>query len=100
MEVQRHNLLHAVFDHLCGEKVCLPLFVHRDLSEVLQQDGADGFGRVGHVNGPVVTHHLTHVWQSTAVIQMEMTEGHTRRKLSIEEGEKLTQQLQYTSTIY
>lgn len=61
MEVQRHNLLHTVFDHLCGEEVCLPLFVHRDLSEVLQQNGTNGFGRVGHVNGPVVTHHLTHV---------------------------------------
>lgn len=73
MEVQRHNLLHAVFDHLCGEKVGLPLFVDCDLSEVLQQNGADGFGRVGHVNWPVVTHHLTHVGQSTTVIQVEVT---------------------------
>lgn len=80
MEVKWHNFLHTVFDHLRSEEVGLSLFVDCDLSEVLQQNGTDGFGGVGHVDGPVVTHHLAHVGKSTAVIQMEMTERNIKEE--------------------
>ena len=73
MEVQRYNFLHAVLDHLGGEEVGLPLFVHSDLAEVFQQNGADGFGGVRHVDGPIVAHHLTHVGEGATVVQVEVT---------------------------
>lgn len=73
MEVERNHLLHAVFDHLRGEEVGFSLLVDGDLPEVLQQDGADGLGGVGHVDGAVVAHHLAHVGQRPAVVQVEMT---------------------------
>lgn len=80
MQVQRNHFLHAIFDHLRGEEVGLALFVHRDLAEVLQQDGADGFGGVGHVDRPLISHHLAHVGKSAAVVQMEMAEGTGREE--------------------
>lgn len=73
MEVEGNHLLHAVFDHLRGEEVGFSLLVDGDLPEVLQQDGADGLGGVGHVDGAVVAHHLAHVGQRPAVVQVEMT---------------------------
>lgn len=79
VQIQRHHFLHAIFDHLRGEEVRLALFVHRDLAEVLQQDGADGFGGVSHVDRSLISHHLTHVGKSAAMVQMEMAEG-TRRE--------------------
>ena len=72
MKVQGHHFLHAVLDHLRCEEVGLPLLVHCDLPEVLQQNWADGLGGVGHVDGPIIAHHLTHVRQSTAVVQVEV----------------------------
>lgn len=74
MEVQRHNFLHAVLDHLRGEEVGFSLFVHGDLPEVFQQNGADSFGGMSHVDWSIVAHHLTHVGQSATVVQVEMTE--------------------------
>lgn len=73
MEVQRDYFLHAVLDHLGCEEVGFALLVHSDLPEVLQQDRADGLGGVGHVDWAIVAHHLTHVRQSTTVVQVEMT---------------------------
>lgn len=75
VEVQRHHFLHAVLDHLRGEEVGLPLLVDRDLAEVFQQNGADGLGGMGHVNWPIVAHHLAHEGQSATVVQVEMAEG-------------------------
>lgn len=77
VEVQRHHFLHAVLDHLRGEEVGLSLLVDRDFAEVLQQNGADGLGGMGHVNWPIVAHHLTHEGQSATVVQVEMAEGAT-----------------------
>lgn len=75
MEVQGNHFLHAVLDHLRGEEVGLPLLVNSDLAEVFQQNGADGLGGMGHVNWPIVAHHLTHEGQSATVVQVEMAEG-------------------------
>lgn len=72
VKVQRNHFLHAVLDHLRGEEVRFSLFVNGDLPEVFQQDGADGLGGVGHVDGPVVAHHLAHVGQRATVVQVEM----------------------------
>lgn len=74
VEVQRYHFLHAVLDHLRGEEVGFSLFVNADLAEVLQQNGTDSLGGMGHVDGPVVAHHLAHVRQSAAVVQVEMAE--------------------------
>lgn len=74
VQVQRYHFLHAVFNHLRGEEVGFSLFVDGDLPEVFQQNGTDGLGRMGHVDGPIVAHHLTHVGQSAAVVQVEMAE--------------------------
>lgn len=73
MKVDRHHFLHTVFDHLGGEKVGLPFLVHGDFSEVLQQDGTDGFGWVGHVNGAIIANHLAEIRQGPTVVQMEVT---------------------------
>lgn len=78
VEVDGHHLLHAVLDHLGREEVGLPLLVHGDLAVVLQQDGADGLGGVGHVDGPVVAHHLAEVGQRAAVVQVEVAGGAAR----------------------
>lgn len=78
VEVQRNHFFHAVLDHLRGKKVCFPLLVHGDLSEILQQNWTNGFGGMGHVDGPVVAHHLAHVRQSATVVQVEMTENRTK----------------------
>lgn len=75
VEVDGHHLLHAVLDHLGGEEVGLSLLVHGDLAVVLQQDGADGLGGVGHVDGPVVAHHLAEVGERPAVVQVEVAGG-------------------------
>lgn len=72
VQVDGHHLLHAVLDHLRGEEVGLALLVHSDLAVVLQQDGADGLGGVGHIDGPVIADHLTKVGQRSAVIQVEV----------------------------
>lgn len=72
VEVDSHHLLHAVFDHLGGEEVGLALLVHGNLAVVLQQDGADGLRGVGHVDGPVVAHHLAEVGERPAVVQVEV----------------------------
>ena len=77
VEVQRYHFLHAVLDHLRGEEVGFSLFVHGDLPEVLQQNGTDGLGGGGHVDGSVVAHHLTHEGQSATVVQVEMAEKGT-----------------------
>lgn len=74
MQVQRYHFLHAVLDHLRGEEVGFSLFVYSDLPEVFQQNRTDGLGGMGHVNGSIVAHHLTHVGQSATVIQVKMTE--------------------------
>lgn len=77
VEVQRHHFLHAVLDHLRGEEVGFSFFVNSDLTEVFQQNGADGLGGMGHVDGSIVAHHLTHVGQSATVVQVEVTERET-----------------------
>lgn len=74
MEVHSHHFLHAVFDHLGGEEVGFSFLVHGDFPVVLQQDGADGLGGVGHVNGAVIANHLTEIGQGPAVVQVEMAE--------------------------
>lgn len=68
MEVQRDHFLHAVLDHLRGEEVGFSLFVYGDLPEVLQQNGTDSLGGIGHVDGAIVAHHLTHEGQSATVV--------------------------------
>lgn len=73
VEVQRHHFLHAVLDHLWGEEVGFSLFVDGDLPEVLQQNGADRLCGMSHVDGSIIAHHLTHVGQSSTVVQVEMT---------------------------
>lgn len=75
VQVQRYHFLHAVLDHLRGEEVSFSLFVYTDLPEVFQQNRTDGFGGMGHVDGSIVPHHLAHVGQSAAVIQVKMTEN-------------------------
>lgn len=72
VKVHSHHLLHAVFDHLGGEEVGFPFLVHGDFPVVLQQDGADGLGGVGHVNGAIVPNHLTEIGQGPTVVQVEM----------------------------
>lgn len=74
VQVQRYHFLHAVLDHLRGEKVGFSLFVYCDLPEVFQQNRTDGFGGMGHVDGSIVANHLTHVGQSATVIQVKMAE--------------------------
>lgn len=72
VKVHSHHLLHAVFDHLGGEEVGFPFLVHGDFPVVLQQDGADGLGGVGHVNGAIVPNHLTEIGQGPTVVQVEV----------------------------
>lgn len=74
MEVQRDHFLHAVLDHLRGEEVGFSLFVNGDLPEVFQQNGTDSLGGMGHVDGAIIAHHLTHEGQSATVVQVEMAE--------------------------
>lgn len=78
MEVDSYHLLHTVFDHLGREEVSLALLVHSNLAVVLQQDGADGLGGVGHVDGPVIAHHLAEVGEGPTVVQVEMAAGATQ----------------------
>lgn len=73
MKMDSHHFLHAVLDHLRGEEVSLSFLVHGDFPVVLQQDGADGLGRVGHVDGPVVANHLAEIRQGPAMVQVEVT---------------------------
>lgn len=75
VQVNSHHLLHAVFDHLRSEEVGLALLVHCDLAVVFQQDGADGLGRVGHIDGPIVAHHFTEVRECPTVVQVEVAGG-------------------------
>lgn len=82
VEVQRYNFLHAVLDHLRGEEVGFSLFVDRDLAEVFQQNGTDSLGGMGHVDGSIVAHHLTHEGQSATVVQVEMAEKGTGAAMS------------------
>lgn len=77
VEVQRHHFLHAVLDHLRGEEVGFSFFINSDLSEVFQQNGTDSLGGMGHVDGSIVAHHLTHVGQSATVVQVEVTARET-----------------------
>ena len=72
VQVDRHHLLHAVLDVAAGEEVLLPLPVHRHLPHVLQQDGGDGLGGDSHVDGTIVSHHLSHVGESSAVVEVEV----------------------------
>lgn len=72
MQTDRDHFLHAVLDHLRGEEVSFALSIDRDLTVVLQQNRADRFGRLRHVDRSVVSDHLGHVGQSTAVIQMKV----------------------------
>lgn len=74
VEVQRYDFLHAVLDHLRGEEVRFSLFVDGDLPEIFQQNGTDSLGGMGHVDGSVVAHHLTHEGQGTTVVQVEVAE--------------------------
>lgn len=77
VQVQRNHFLHAVLDHLWGKEVCFSLFVYGDLPEVFQQNGTYGLGGMGHVDGSIVAHHLTHIGQSATVIQVKMAENVT-----------------------
>lgn len=72
VEVDGHHLLHTVLDHLGREEVGLTLLVHGNLAVVLQQDGADRLGGLGHVDGPVIAHHLAEVGERPAVVQVEV----------------------------
>lgn len=72
VKVQRYHFLHAVLDHLRGEEVGFALFVNGDLPEIFQQNGTDSLGGMGHIDGSIVAHHLTHEGQSTTVVQVEM----------------------------
>lgn len=83
MKMDGHHFLHTVLDHLGGEKVGLAFLVDSDLPVVLQEDGADGFCWVGHVNGPIIADHLTEIWQGSTVIQMEMAGERDRWKQNI-----------------
>ena len=75
VEVDGHHFLHAVLDHLGREEVGLTLLIHSDLAVVFQQDGADGLGGLGHVDGPIVAHHLTEVGECPTVVQVEVAAG-------------------------
>lgn len=80
VEVQRNHFLHAILDHLRSEEVGFSLFIDSDLPEVFQQDGTDGLGGMGHVDGSVIAHHLAHVGQSAAVVQVEMAREGGRKE--------------------
>lgn len=86
MQVQRYHFLHAVLDHLRGEEVGFSLFVDGDLPKVLQQNGTDGLGRMGHVDGSIVAHHLTHEGQSATVVQVEMAKKGTGKNTGLFNG--------------
>lgn len=72
VQSHRDHLLHAVLDHLRREKVLIPLLLDGHLPHVLQQDGRDRLRRVRHVDRPRVPHHLGHVRQGPAVVQVEV----------------------------
>lgn len=80
MKMDSHHFFHAVLDHLGGEEVGLAFLVHSDLPVVLQEDGANGFCRVGHVDGPIVANHLAEIGQGSAVVQMEVAGERARPK--------------------
>ena len=42
-----------------------------------QQDGTDGFGRIGHVDLARVSDHLSNVRHRTTVVQVEVTQDDT-----------------------
>lgn len=83
VKVQRNNFLHTVLDHLRGEEVGFSFFVDSDLPKIFKQNGTNGFGGVGHVDGSIVAHHLTHVGQRTTVVQVEMTENKTGGAINV-----------------
>lgn len=75
VQVNSHHLLHTVFDHLRSEEIGLALLVHCNLAVVFQQDGADGLGRMGHIDGPIVAHHFTEVGECPTMVQVEVAGG-------------------------
>jgi hypothetical protein len=75
MQVNSHHLLHTVFDHLRSEEIGLALLVHCNLAVVFQQDGADGLGRMGHIDGSIVAHHFTEVGECPTMVQVEVAGG-------------------------
>ena len=76
MEIDGGDFLHGVLDHLLSEESLFLLHVGRDFSHVFQQKRANGFGGMSHVDGPVVTDHLAHEWQSPAMVQVKVGDNH------------------------
>ena len=65
-------LFHTLFNTFRVEKRLIVSLLC-NLSIVLQQNGTYGFGWVCHVDGPVIPLHLCEVWESTTMVQVEVT---------------------------
>lgn len=97
VKVHSHHFLHAVFDHLGREEVGLPFLVHGDFPEIFQENGANGFRWVGHVNWPIVADHLAEVGEGPTVIQMEVAGKDTNPRwvLKRTQGVSISAQLHF-----
>lgn len=99
VKVDSHYFLHAVLDHLGREEVGLPFLVHGDFPEIFQENGANGFRRVGHVNWPIVADHLAEVGEGPTVIQMEVAGKDTDPRWALKRTQSGGFQFQFNSTL-
>ncbi|RUS17002.1 hypothetical protein BC937DRAFT_90547 [Endogone sp. FLAS-F59071] len=75
VKIDSDDFFHAILDHLGGEEVGIALTLEGDLAVVLEEDGTDGLGRVGHIDGPLVAAHFREERQGATVVEMKVADN-------------------------